>query len=60
MEVYDMSRMKDWFIGELENLEKQTGYEFDFLQSVWWEVSDKLTFEEFRQITLEKRLVEEL
>lgn len=49
-----MSRIKEWFICELETLEKQTGYDFDFLQSVWWEVSDDLTFEEFKQITLEK------
>lgn len=49
-----MAALKDYLIGEIENLERQTGYDFDFLMDTWNSVSSEGTdFDEFKQITLE-------
>lgn len=53
-----MAKMKDMLIGTIEDLAKETGYDFDFLMDKYFEnvmvPNSEMTMDDFTEITRER------
>ena len=49
-----MSRIADFFIGEVENIAIETGYSKEFLLDLFFDEDNVLDINEFRAVAMEK------